>query len=82
MKTPFRNRFTEAWKLVLRTNVRTTHTCETRHSKSHTSRVNLPKVRYIIGKDRAYFSVQYCTLCAVLIKKCAVLNAKVCSIEI
>ena len=31
---------------------------------------------------RAYFSVQYCTLCAVLIKKCAVLNMKLCSIEI
>ena len=29
-----------------------------------------------------YFSVQYCTLCAVLIGKCAVLNVKVCSIEI
>jgi hypothetical protein len=33
-------------------------------------------------RSRAYFSVQYCTLCAVLNKKCAVLNAKVCSIEI
>ena len=32
--------------------------------------------------DRAYFSVQYCTLCAVLTEKCAVLNAKMCSIEI
>ena len=31
---------------------------------------------------RAYFSVQYCTLCAVLIEKCAVLNMKLCSIEI
>ena len=30
---------------------------------------------------RAYFSVQYCTLCAVLMEKCAVLNAKMCSIE-
>ena len=34
---------------------------------------------------RAYFSVQYCnvcTLCAVLIGKCAVLDVKVCSVEI
>ena len=31
---------------------------------------------------RAYFSVQYCTLCAVLMAKCAVLNVKMCSIEI
>ena len=31
--------------------------------------------------SRAYFSVQYCTLCAVLMAKCA-LNVKMCSIEI
>ena len=31
---------------------------------------------------RAYFSLQYCTLCAVLVGKFAVLNVKVCSIEI
>ena len=35
-----------------------------------------------ITRCRAYFSVQYCTLCAVLIEKCAVLNMKLCSIEI
>ena len=32
--------------------------------------------------SRAYFSVQYYTLCAVLMEKCAVLNAKMCSFEI
>ena len=34
-----------------------------------------------VDQPRAYFSVQYCTLCAVLMKKCAVLDAKMCSIE-
>ena len=34
------------------------------------------------AKSRAYFSVQYCTLCAILMEKCAVLNAKMGSIQI
>ena len=33
------------------------------------------------AKGRAYFSVQYCTLCAVLIYKRAVLISKMCCIE-
>ena len=30
---------------------------------------------------RAYFNLQYCTLCVTVIEKCAVLSVKVCSIE-
>ena len=41
-----------------------------------------PSVLASMHARRAYFSVQYCTLCAVLMAKCAVLNVKMCSIEI
>ena len=39
-------------------------------------------LRVYIAMSRAYFNVQYCTLCAVLMAKRAVLNVKMCSIEI
>ena len=53
----------------------------------HLQILRLPRVELrckLQGKlyHRAYFSVQYCALCAVLMEKCAVLNAKMCSIEI
>ena len=43
-------------------------------------RRRLPDLLYL--KSRSYFSVQYCTLCVVLIEKCTVLNLKMCSIGI
>ena len=47
----------------------------------------MKKYLYTIGKrtstcSMAYFSMQYCTLYAVLVGKCAVLNLKLCGIRI
>ena len=54
------------------------HQLQTR-SKSVKSKLGFLAVRSVHYLGRAYFSVQYC---AVLMKKCAVLDAKMCSIEI
>ena len=45
-------------------------------------RIESYAIIHLRGVFQTYFSVQYCTLCAVLMEKSAVLNMKMYSIEI